>query len=76
VLSALHDNALFVALLPLAIYLMGSYAVKAWRDDAWPQIDVDTRKLMWRSGALFAALMAFMVLRNLPGVPFEWLRPV
>jgi hypothetical protein len=75
-LVALHDNALFVALLPLFLYLAGAYAVKAWRVDAWPAIPVDLPKLGGRGAALFAMMIAFMVLRNLPGVPFEWLKPL
>jgi len=76
IIEALHDNALFIALLPLILYVAGSYALKAWRDNAWPQTTVDSRTLMWRGLSIFALMIAFMVLRNLPGAPFEWLRPL
>jgi len=75
VLEALHDNALFIAALPLILYIAGSYALAAWQANAWPQVDVDTAKLTRRSITIVLILIGFMVLRNLPGVPFEWLRP-
>jgi hypothetical protein len=76
VIEALHDNALFVAALPLLLYVAGSYALAAWSANAWPQIPVDGRKLMWRGLAIFFLMIAFMILRNLPGQPFEWLKPL
>jgi hypothetical protein len=76
VIEALHDNALFVVALPLILYLAGSYALAAWRADAWPKIPVDSRKLAWRGIAIFLLMIAFMVLRNLPGAPFDWLKPL
>jgi hypothetical protein len=76
VVEALHDNALFVAALPLLLYVAGSYALTAWRVNAWPEISVDGRKLMWRGLAIFFLMIAFMVLRNLPGRPFDWLKPL
>ncbi len=75
-LEALHDNALFMSLLPLLIYFAGTYALKAWRDNAWPQIPVDSRALAWRGSALFVLMLSFMVVRNLPGWPFDWLKPL
>ena len=74
-LDALHDNALFVTALPLFFYIAGSYALAAWFADAWPKIPVDTRVIARRGIALFALMAAFMLLRNLPGAPFDWLRP-
>ena len=76
VLVALHDNALFVAALPLILYVAGSYALQAWRADAWPAVYVDSRKLVWRGVTIFLAMLVFMLLRNLPGAPFAWLRPL
>jgi hypothetical protein len=76
VIEALHDNALFIAALPLLLYVAGSYALAAWRANSWPQVPVDGRKLMWRGVSIFLLMMAFMVLRNCPGWPFEWLRPL
>jgi hypothetical protein len=75
VLEALHDNALFVATLPLLLYVIGTYALAAWQANAWPQVHVDTGKLTRRSIAIVLLLIGFMLLRNLPGAPFAWLRP-
>ena len=76
VLTALHDNVLFVALLPLLIYVTGSHALKAWRADAWPPLYVNAGRLM-RFGVCFFILIAgFMILRNLPGWPFDWFKPL
>jgi len=76
VIEALHDNALFIAALPLLLYVIGTYALAAWRANAWPKIPVDGRKLAQRGMALFLLMMAFMLLRNLPGQPFDWLKPL
>ncbi len=76
VLDALHDNALFVTALPWLLYFLGSYLFNAWRGNAWPEVFVDTRKAAWRGGGLFLLMVGFMVLRNLPGAPFDWLRPL
>ena len=75
-LEALHDNALFVTLLPLLLYVSGSYALAAWRANAWPQIPVDSRRLAWRGISFFLLIIAFMIARNLPGWPFDWLKPL
>src|SRR5258708_5652874 len=48
VVEALHDNALFVAALPLLLGLAGSYALTAWRANAWPQMIVESRSLVRR----------------------------
>src|SRR3984957_16405231 len=37
VLDALHDNALFVAALPMLLYVVGTYLLSAWRENAWPK---------------------------------------
>ncbi len=76
VLVALQDNALLIAALPLILYVVGTYAMAAWSANAWPRLPVDARQLAWRALAIFAVMVAFMVARNLPGTPFEWLRPV
>jgi hypothetical protein len=76
VIEALHDNALFVAALPLLLYVAGAYALTAWRANAWPAIPVDGRKLVWRGISIFLLMIGFMVLRNLPGAPFDWLKPL
>jgi len=76
VIEALHDNALFIAALPLLLYVAGAYALAAWQTNAWPEIPIDTRKLAWRGTSLFLLMMTFMILRNLPGWPFDWLKPL
>jgi len=76
VIEALHDNALFVAALPLLLYVAGSYALAAWRANLWPEIPVDRRKLMRRGVWIFLLMISFMVLRNLPGWPFDCLKPI
>lgn len=76
VLEALHDNALFIAALPLLLYVIGSYVLSAWRAQAWPAIPIDGRKLAWRGISITLVLIAFMIARNLPGAPFDWLKPI
>lgn len=75
-LMALHDNALFVAALPLILYVAISYAHQAWRHDAWPPIFLNSRQLFWRGVATLLVLLAFMIVRNLPGALFDWLKPL
>jgi len=75
VVDALHDNLLFIGGLPLLLYVVGSYALSAWRANAWPEIYVDGRmwrKILW----IFILMLGFMVARNLPGWPFDWLKPL
>jgi hypothetical protein len=76
VIEALHDNALFIAMLPFLLYVAGSHALAAWRTNAWPAINVDVPKLMRRGIVFFLVMMVFMILRNLPGAPFDWLKPL
>jgi hypothetical protein len=76
VLEALRDNALFVSAAPLLLYVAGFYALAAWRADAWPEISVDSRQLARRGLLIFLLMIAFMILRNLPGWPFDWLKPL
>ncbi len=76
VIAALHDNALFVAALPLLLGLAGSYALAAWRDNAWPAIPADPRSLTRRGTWILILMLGFMALRNLPGPPFDWLKPL
>ena len=75
-LLALHDNALFVAALPVLLYVLASHALCAWRDNAWPRVEVQPRGFAWNVAGFFALMLAFMILRNLPGEPFAWLRPL
>ncbi len=76
VIEALHDNALFVAALPLILYVVVTYALSVWRSNAWPQIDVNPTRLTRRGMLIFLLMVGFMLARNLPGWPFDWLKPV
>jgi hypothetical protein len=76
ILAALHDNALFVTALPLLLFVVGSYALQAWRNRFWPRIDIDSRSVAKGGGASLLIILAFMILRNLPGWPFEYLKPL
>jgi hypothetical protein len=76
VVEALHDNALFVGVLPFVLFLAGSHAVTAWRNRAWPKVTLDERKLLGRGLAIVALMAGFMIVRNLPGWPFDWLKPL
>jgi len=76
VIDALHDNALFIAVLPLLLYMIGTYMAAAWRDNAWPKVAVHTPKLVQRGILVVLVMIGFMILRNLPGAAFAWFRPV
>src|SRR5260221_133327 len=76
VIEALHDNLLFVAALPVLLYLAASYLLPAWRENAWPEIFVDDRRVIRRGVWVVGLMLGFMALRNLPGWPFDWLRPL
>ena len=75
VLDAMHDNVLFIAVLPVLLYVVGGHMLAAWRANAWPQVSVGG-PVLWRVLGFFALMLVFMVLRNLPGAPFELLRPL
>jgi Protein of unknown function (DUF2752) len=76
VLQALHDNVLFVAALPFLLGFAGVYLVTAWHRNAWPEWAVQPRPLL-RSGVwIFLLMLLFMAVRNLPGWPFELLKPL
>ena len=75
VFDAVHDNALFVAVLPVVAYFVGMHLLATWRANAWPQVDIDGP--VWRRVLAVILIMAvFMALRNIPGAPFDWLRPL
>jgi hypothetical protein len=76
VLEALHDNVLFVTLLPVALAMAAMFAARAWRDDRWPVVPISSRILVWRGVGLVALAALFMALRNMPGAPFDLLRPL
>ncbi len=76
VIEALHDNALFIAGLPLILYVIGKYAASAWRDNAWPRITFDITNLTQRGIIVVLLMIGFMIVRNLPGWPFDWFKPI
>ena len=75
-LDALHDNVLFVAVLPVVLYVLATHALTAWRANAWPRVHVQPTRVLWGGVGTFAVVVAFSVLRNLPGPAFDWLRPL
>jgi hypothetical protein len=76
VLDALHDNVLFVSLLPVALILVALYASRAWSTNRWPAIHFTERGLLRGGLGFFALMVLFMAARNLPGAEFDWLRPL
>jgi hypothetical protein len=74
-LLALHDNLLFVTLLPVVLALALRTAVPAWRENRWPAAQLDQRSFVRRTFTLLAIGLVFMAARNLPGAPFDLLRP-
>ncbi len=75
-LEALHDNLLFVGALLLLAFVFGTYLWAAWRDNVWPETMINSQKLTRRGLLLLMLVFGFTVLRNLPGWPFDWLKPV
>jgi hypothetical protein len=75
-LEALRDNALFIAALPVGIWLAASYLTQAWRARAWPEIQIEGKSLIRSGATVFGLMLAFMALRNLPGCPFDLLKPL
>jgi hypothetical protein len=76
VLEALHDNVLFVTVLPVMLVVTALLAARAWSDNRWPALRVTPRTLVWRCVGFAALALLFMTLRNLPGAPFDLLRPL
>ncbi len=76
VLEALHDNVLFISLLPVFLALAGIYLGKAWRRNGWPGVTLPEAVLLRGGFGAVALMVAFMVVRNLPGAPFDLLRPL
>jgi len=74
--EALHDNVLFVTLLPVALVMLATLAARAWRDNRWPELHIPPRTFALRGVAIVLVALLFMALRNLPGAPFDLLRPV
>ena len=76
VVAALHDNLLFITLLPVALALAVIYAWNAWKQDAWPAVTIGKSRLIRTSVGLALLMIAFMAARNIPGAPFDLLRPL
>jgi hypothetical protein len=76
VIEALHDNVLFVTLLPVMLVMATMFAVRAWSDNRWPALPIAPRTLAWRCVGFAALALLFMTLRNMPGAPFDLLRPL
>jgi len=74
--EALHDNALFIAALPVFLGVLVPYLLRAWRANAWPQTHFTSKSLIGIGVTVFGLMLAFMVLRNLPGEPFDLLKPL
>jgi len=76
VMDALHDNVLFVTLLPFALTLAFQVALATWKNDHWPAFPLSQREFLGCALGLAALALVFATLRNLPGAPFEFLRPL
>lgn len=76
VLEALHDNLLLVSLLPVIAAFVIPFLARAWRENQWPAIYLAQRTIALRGVTLFSIAIVFMTARNLPGSPFDWLRPL
>jgi hypothetical protein len=76
IVTAVHDNLLFMTLLPVAFVLTAIYAWKAWKQDAWPAVVIGQSHLIRTGLGLVLLMAAFMAVRNIPGAPFDLLRPL
>ena len=76
VFEALHDNVLFVMLLPVVMAMVVPFAMRAWRENKWPSIRLGQRSIAVRGVAIVAIALVFMAVRNVPGPAFDWLRPL
>ena len=76
VIEALHDNALFVAALPFLAGFAGWSLWQTWQKNAWPEWRFPRATAAWSGAGIFLLLTVFTILRNLPGWPFAWLRPI
>ena len=76
VLVALHNNLLFVCALPLLAWWGVPQLIRAWRINRWPEADIDSRTMAKFGVGTMVLMFTFMLVRNLPGTPFELLRPL
>jgi len=68
--TAFRFNPMLVLSLPVAAWLGARYVLRKARNQPG-SVALGPRWLWF----MLAALLAFSVLRNLPGAPFDWLRP-
>jgi Protein of unknown function (DUF2752) len=71
VVAALHDDALALPLLLIAVLAWANIAVGRWRG----QPVVRMRRPVWLWPAVIVVLVAWTVVRNLPFSPFSALHP-
>ena len=76
VAAALHDNALFVGALPFLAWIALPRLARVWRENRWATIRLEGRTPAWTLFRVAVLALGFMALRNLPGWPFELLRPL
>jgi hypothetical protein len=74
--AALHDNALFVGALPFLAWAMLPYLGRVWGENRWPVIRLEGRKEARYALGIAALALGFTLIRNLPGWPFELLKPL
>lgn len=75
-LEAAHDNILLIAALPFLVGVAGIYLAEAWRGNRWPEREINPRTVAWRGAGIFLLMLLFMIARNLPGWPFDLLKPL
>jgi len=75
IIEALHDNALFIVALPVCLGFAIPYLLRTWQANAWPQTHIESKSLIRIGVVIFGLMLAFMILRNLPGWPFDLLKP-
>lgn len=70
VVEAASSNLLFVAAIPLLVYVFARWSIGRWRGRAW---DPSERAMTFSGMALIAVMAVFTVLRNTPAG--SWLAP-
>lgn len=70
VVDAASSNLLFVAAIPLLVYVFARWSIGRWRGRAW---DPSERAMTFSGMALIAVMAVFTVLRNTPAG--SWLAP-
>ena len=72
-LEALHDNVLWVTLLPLGVLLAFG---EVWRHHTGRPLKFDLLRKNWFYIAIGVLMLTFFLVRNLPGWPWELLCPL